>query len=73
MHIDVDKKAHRDRQTDRQTREHAEAYKTRRKGSQGRTQRQIKVKIKIKNFKYTEVRIEERFQVAGLSYRTTHW
>ena len=44
MHIEVDKKAHRDRQTDRQTREHAEAYKTRRKGSQGRTQRQIKVK-----------------------------
>ena len=50
MHIEVDKKAHRDKQTDRQTREHAEAYKTRHKGSQGRTQRQIKVKIKIKSF-----------------------
>ena len=48
MHIEVDKKAHRDRQTNRQTREHAEAYKTRHKGSQGRTQRQIKVKIKTR-------------------------
>ena len=50
-HTEVDKGAHRGRQgsievehaeTDRQTREHAEAYERRQRGSQGMTQRQIR-------------------------------